>query len=105
MSGKRSGFVRDAFHQIAIAADPVCKVIDDGVARLVEARGEPCFGHRHSDRVAEALAKRTGGDLDAWRVTALRMTRRLALPLAETLDFRKRKIVARQVQEAVTQHG
>ena len=43
-------------------------------------------GHRHADRVADALAERAGGGLDTGGVAVLRVTGGLAAPGAQRLD-------------------
>src|SRR6185312_915863 len=53
--------------------------------------------------VAEALAERTGRDLDARSQAALGMARRAAAPLAEALELVHRQVVAGQMEEAVQQ--
>ncbi len=105
MSGERGGFLRDAFHQIAIAADAVGVVIDDVVAGAVIAGRKPSFRNRQTDRVAESLAERSSGNFNAGCVTALRMAGGLAAPLAEVLQLIKGQIVASEVEQAVEQHG
>jgi hypothetical protein len=55
----------DAFHQVAVADDPIGVVIDDLEARPVVACGEMCLGHRDANAVAETLAERTGCGFDA----------------------------------------
>ena len=104
VSGEAGGLVRDALHQVAVAADEVRVVIDDVVTRLVEHGREVRFGHRHADRVADALAERARGRLDAGRVAVLGVSRRPALPLPELLEVLERQVVAAQVQAAIEQH-
>ena len=53
-----------------------------GVEQAVLAAG----GHRHADRVADALAERAGGGLDAGGVAVLRVARGLAAPGAQRLE-------------------
>src|SRR5262249_3751207 len=53
-----SGFVRNAFHHIAISTNRVDTVIDDLVARTIEVRAQPSPRDRHSNRVGNALAER-----------------------------------------------
>ena len=105
MAGQRGGFGGDAFHQIAITDQRVGVVVDDRDAVAVVARRQLCLGDRHPDRIAEALAERTGGDLDAGRVRAFGMPRRAAGPLPELLEVVQRQVVAAHVQEAVEQRG
>src|SRR5579885_973487 len=103
MSRERSGFMADAFHQIAIAADAVRVMVDDGVARPVKPRGKPGFRNRQTNRVPKTLAERPRRDFHAHRMAALRMPRRFAPPLPEMLQLVQRKIIARQIQQAVEQ--
>jgi hypothetical protein len=82
-AGQRAGFVRDAFHQAAVAEEDVGVVIDDGVAGAVELGGQHLLGQRHADGVGDALAERAGGGLDAGGVAVFRVARGLAVQLAE----------------------
>src|SRR5580658_5876660 len=104
MPGKRGGFLRDAFHQIAIAADGVSVMVDDFVSGPVVSGGEPCLRNCHPHAIAEALPQWPGGNLDANCVPALGMAWCLAAPLAEAFEFVERQIVASEVQKAVEQH-
>ena len=85
MARYRGGFLADALHQVAVGADRVDTVVDDLVARAVEALGEEALGHRHPYRVGEALPERPCGDLDALRVAALWMAGSERAPLAKLL--------------------
>jgi hypothetical protein len=77
-------------------------VVDDVFA---EGRGEMRFGNRHPDRVAEALAERTGGGLDARRDEVFRMARRERAELPEAPDLVDgHLLVAEQVQQRIDQH-
>ena len=80
-------------------------VVDDLVARAVEALGEEALGHRHADGVGDALPERAGRDLDARRVAALGVPGRARAPLAELLEVLEREVVAGQVQQRVLQHA
>ena len=70
-AGQRAGFVRDAFHQAAVAEEDIGVVIDDLVAGLVELGGQQLLGHGHADGVGDALAERAGGGLDARRCSRI----------------------------------
>ena len=61
----RGGFVRDAFHQIAVAAQGVDVDNRTVEAGLVEVGGQPARGDGHADAVAAALAERAGRGFDA----------------------------------------
>ena len=80
--GERRGLARHAFHQVAVAGERPGPVIHDLVSGPVELLGQEALGDRHPDRVAEPLAQRAGGGLDARRVAALRMARGAASPTA-----------------------
>ena len=103
-AGERAGFVRDAFHQAAVAEEHVRVVIDDLRAVTVELVGHQRFAERHADRVRETLAERAGGRLDARRDAVFRVARRLRVQLAEVLQLFDRQVVAGQVQQRVQQH-
>ncbi len=103
-AGERTGFMRNAFHQAAIAQKDIGVVIDDRVAGPVELRGEQFFGERHADRVGQSLSERAGGGFHAGRDADLRMAGRLRMELAKIAQFGDRKIVAREMQQRVLQH-
>jgi len=69
----RCCFVTDAFHQAAVAGHDVGAVID-GVS--TEAGAEVGLSNGHADAVGDALAERSGGDLDAGGVADLGVARR-----------------------------
>ena len=115
--GDRRGLAGDPFHHVAVAANRVHAVVDDGETGAVVGRGHPAFGDRHADAVGDALAERAGGALDAGRHVILGMPRRHAVHLAEFLDVLERDggaagvvavlvdlVRARQVQERVEKH-
>ncbi len=52
MPGERGRFVRDAFHHIAVAAERIHAVIEQGRVRLVEVAFVPARRHRHADAIA-----------------------------------------------------
>ncbi|MNR15525.1 hypothetical protein D3C85_1320630 [compost metagenome] len=80
-------------------------MVDDREAVAVEFGGEDLLGQRHAHRVADALAQRAGGGFHARCVAVLRVTRGLAVQLAEILEIVDRKVVAREMQQAVEEHG
>lgn len=82
MPGERCGFRGNAFHQVAIAHDAVGEMIDDLEPIAVVPRRQVRLGHRQSDPVGEALAKRARRDLD----TASRTRHALAV-LGARLDM------------------
>ena len=105
VAGDRGGLARDALHEVAVADEGPGAVVDDAVARPIEVLGEESLGDRHADRVADALAQRPGGRLDARRVAPLGMARRLRAPLPERAQLVERQVVPRQVEQGVQQHG
>ena len=64
VAGERRRLVADALHEVAVAADHEGVVVDEVGA---EARPQPALGDAHAHAVAEPLAERAGGDLDARR--------------------------------------
>ena len=75
MPASEADFVRDAFHEAAVADEAIGVVIDDREAVAVVLRGQQLLGERHADRVGETLAERAGGGLDADLEVALGMPR------------------------------
>ncbi len=101
MPGKRDGLLADAFHQVAVGGEHIGAVID----HVAEFSCEMPFGNRHADRVADALAERAGGGLDARGDEILRMSRRDRTDLAEALDLLDgHRLRADQMQQRVDQH-
>ncbi len=102
MACQRDRLVADALHQAAVADDRIGAVVDQ---RVAEARVHDPLGERHADRIAEALAQRTGGGLDAGRVAVFRMARGAAAELAEVLQLVERHLgVVGEVEERIEQH-
>ncbi len=102
-AGQRGSLVRDAFHQVAVAAKHVGVVVHDLVVIVVVDRGEMLFSHRETDRLSEALAQWSGGDLDAGGFAVLGVAGRVRAPLAELLELVQREVIARKVQHAIEQ--
>ncbi len=90
--------MRDTFHQATIAHKDVGVVVNDLVAALVELGSERTLSNRHTNRIGDALAKRTGSGLNAWRIAILRMTRSLGVELTEISQIINREIISGQVQ-------
>src|SRR5271157_1246135 len=105
MASDGGSFVADAFHQGAIAADSVHAVIKEIVAVLVELRSQPALRDGEANRVADALAERAGGGLDARRKAVLGVSWRLRVPLAKAFDLIEREVVARKIEQGIKQHG
>ena len=104
VAGERGRFVRDAFHEAAVADEAVGVVIDDRRAVLVVLRREQFLGERHAHRVGETLAERTGGRFDADLEIALRVSRGARAQLAEFLQLIDGERIAREMQQGVQQH-
>ncbi len=62
MAGERNRLLADAFHQVAVGGEHEGRMIDHVVAEL---GCEMPLGNRHADGIAEALAERAGGGLNA----------------------------------------
>ena len=76
-------------------------VVEDALAGRgvgVEQAALAAGGHRHADRVADALAERAGGGLDADGVAVLRVAGGQAAPLPVELEVLERQAVAGQVE-------
>ena len=84
--GQRRRFAGQPFHHVAVTRQDIGAVIDDGVRRAIEGRGQPPFGDRQTNGVTQPLPERTGGHLDARRAAAFGMARRPAAPLAKLLQ-------------------
>jgi hypothetical protein len=101
VTGERAHLVADALLDVPVGADRVDEVVERalagrgvGVVQAALAAG----GHRHADRVAQALAERAGGGLHADRVAVLGVTRRQGAPLPQRLQIVQRQAVAGQVE-------
>src|SRR5262249_36956702 len=60
MSGERSCFAADAFHDVAVAADGVNVEIEKFKAGAVECCAEPLARNRHAYAVSSTLSQRAG---------------------------------------------
>src|SRR5439155_23217039 len=91
VSREGTRLARDAFHQVAVAGKRPDPVVHHLVAGPVEAVGHQSLRDRHADGVADPLAERPGGGLDAGGETVLGVARRLRSPLAEAPDLLERE--------------
>ena len=98
VSGERRSFVRDAFHQVAVAADEVRVVIDDLLpsrlniaARCASATAMPTA--LPTPWPSGPVVVSTPG---VWPYSG--MPRRAALPLPELLQVLEREVVAAEIQ-------
>ncbi len=104
MSGKRSRFIRHAFHQIAVRADAVNKMVNNRKTLLIKFRRQMFLRHCHSHAVGKTLPKRSGRDFHAFGHKIFRMSGRLRMKLTEIFQFAHRQIIARQMQKRINQH-
>ena len=73
-AGERGRLAADALLDVAVGGDAPDVVVEGALAGCrvrVEEAALPAGGHRHADRVADALAERAGGGLDAGGVAVL----------------------------------
>ena len=105
VAGDRHGLVRDPLHQVTVGADHVGAMVDDLQARAIEVLGQESLGHRHANRVADALPERTCRYLDAGRVTSLGMAGCARTPLAKAGEVLESQVEAAEVQQRVLQHA
>ena len=103
-AGQRTGLVRNAFHQAAVAEEGIGMVVDDLKARPVEGRRQMTLGEGEADRIGDALAQRAGRRLDTEACVALGMAGRMRAHLPEMLDVLDRQRIAGQMQHGVEQH-
>ena len=104
VAGERAGLGGDALHQVAVAREHVGVVVDDRVARAVEARRQVRLGDGHADGVGEPWPSGPVVASTPGREVALRVAGRAAAPLPEALELVEREVVAGQVQQGVEQH-
>jgi hypothetical protein len=97
----RGRFAGDALLQVAVRGEGVDAVVERrGAGRRLRVE-QPALvtrGHRHADRVRQALAERAGGGLDADGVAVLGVTRRQGAPGAKGLEVVERQPVTGQEQ-------
>src|SRR5438445_86153 len=105
MSGKRRGFRRHTFHQIAVRHDCIGVMIDQRKIFLIESGSEVRRAHRHSHPVGKTLTQWPRRNLNSRRQAIFRMPWGLRSPLTKVLDLIQRKIVASQIQQRVKQHA
>ena len=90
MPAMRGGLGADALLEVAVASRGRRSWWSNGDVALggvgVEHAALAAGGHRHADRVADALAERAGGGLDAGGVAVLRVAGGLGAPGAQRLE-------------------
>ncbi|MNZ78871.1 hypothetical protein D3C78_974610 [compost metagenome] len=103
-TGQGSDFVGNAFHHATVTQEHIGVVVDDVMTFAVELRAHDFFGKGKTNGVGQTLAERTGGGLDAWGVTELRVARGAAVQLTEGLEVVDGDVIASQVQQRIDQH-
>ena len=99
--GDRGGLVGDALFDVAVGAERVDEVVERRLAGGGVGVEQPALaagGHRHADRVADALAERPGGDLHARGQAVLRVAGGDRAPGAQRLQVVQAQRVAGQVK-------
>ncbi len=87
MAGDGDGFLRHAFHQVAVGGQHIGAVIDD----IAEFRRQHAFGQGHMPtEVARPWPERAGGDFDAGGMAEFGMARGFRAELAEIADLVER---------------
>ena len=104
VAGEGDGLLGDAFLKAAVAVDGEDVLVEDRVLRGVEARGGAFAGERVADGIADALAERAGGRLDARRFMELRVPRRDRVQRAEFFHLVTGNRVTGEMQPAVEEH-
>ena len=102
VAGERRGFVADALHEVAVAADA-----EHVVVAHARHRSAPAGASRRSrcpTAFGDALTERAGRDLDALRVAVLGVAGRARAPLAELAEVVELEAEAGEVEHRVEQH-
>ena len=76
-SGQSTYFMRNAFHETAVAKENIGIVVDHVVAINVECPRKFALRDRHADGISEPLPQRPCRGFNSWRHTDFRMARRL----------------------------
>ena len=93
-SRQRGRLMRQALHQIAVAAHDKRVMIHHVEARPVVRRGQMLLRNSHAHAHSESLSKGTSRRLHAIGQAVLRVPRRLRSPCAEALQIVQRHLVA-----------
>ena len=100
-SSQRSSFVRNPFHQVAVAQQRKGVVIHHLKPRLVINRRQVLLRNGHSHRHRDSLTQRPGSYFHAVCVAVLRMPRRPRSPLPEALQVFHRHVIPSEVEHPV----
>ena len=93
--------VADALLEVAVGGEDVDVMVERALARCrvrVEQPALAAGGHRHADRVGQALAERAGRGLDPGRQQMLGVTGSEAAPGAEPLQVIESQPITRQIE-------
>ena len=104
VAGQAGRFAGNPFHQVTIADNCVGVVVDHFEIGLVKASSQPALGHCHAHPIGKALPQWTGRRFNAGGIAIFRVTRGLALPLAEVLQIIQRNAETSQVEQRIEQH-
>ena len=101
VAGEGAGLVADALLEVTVGGDRPDVVVEHRLAAFGVRVQQPALaagGHRHADRVADALAQRAGGGLHAGGVPVLGVSRGQRAPLPQRLEVVEAQAVAGQVE-------
>jgi hypothetical protein len=101
VAGQGADLVAEALLDVAVRGEAVDVVVEHRRARLgvrVEQAALAAGGHGHADGVADALAERAGGGLDAGGVPVLRVARGQRAPLPQAAQVVQAQAVAGEVE-------
>ena len=105
VAGEGGGFVADALHHVAVAAEYISIVVEPGLGGGVEAGGHHVPGEGHADGVGDALSEGAGGGFDAGGAAELGVAGGEGAELAEALEVVDRDGVAGEVEQGVEEGG
>jgi hypothetical protein len=100
-----AGLSRDPLHQVSVRGQDVGVVVHHHVAGAVELGGQLPFRQGHPHGGGDPLPQRPRGHLHPRGVAVLGVARGLGAPLAEALELLQGKVVAREVEDGVKEHG
>lgn len=104
-AGQGAGLPRNPFHQVPVRGQDVGVMVHHGVPGAVELGGELPLRQGEAHGGGDALAQGPRGHLHPGGVAALGMARGLGAPLAEAFKLLQGKVVAREVEDGVEEHG
>ncbi len=104
VAGQRGRFIRDTFHEIAVAAHDIGVMIHDFLSHPVESGGQVAFGHGHAHGGGKPLSQRAGGGFHAGGDAVFGVARGFAVQLTKLLNILGAQVVTGQGQQAVEQH-